>query len=566
MKNYSLYKCEEIKDLRELVKRSAERFGNRDAFRIKASDKVCAISYRKLYSDVKALGTALISLNLCGKHIALLGENSYEWVVIYLAAVNVGCVIIPIDKELTCSEISAIIKQSESIAIAYSKTFEDTVENLLPKTAIKLCICFQKQAETGSSFKCFADLVSLGSRLILQGDDAYNKTLLEKDKMAVILFTSGTTGKSKGVMLSHKNLSSVIVGAMRTIRTERVTMSVLPIHHTYECTCGILTALYAGVTICFCDSLKYVPENLKLFKPSMMVLVPMFLEAMYKKIWDSAKRHGTQKVLKMFVRLSNALLKFHIDFRPIFFRLVRLAFGGRLKLIISGGAPLRGELVRGFNELGIKVLNGYGITECSPIVAANRNRYFNEDSVGVVLPCCKVKIDEPDENGEGEILVKGDNVMLGYYKNEEETNKVFTNGWFKTGDLGRLDEKGFLYVTGRLKNTIILSNGKNVQPEELEEYLLGALPYIKEVVVFADEKGGGMEMAIASIFVFNKDYLEENGITDPEALLARDFMDVNRNLPAYKQISKYSCRYEEFEKTTTKKIKRFKLQEGNEDA
>jgi len=287
---------------------------------------------------------------------------------------------------------------------------------------------------------------------------------------------------------------------------------------------------------------------------------------MYKKIWDSAKRHGTQKVLKMFVRLSNALLKFHIDFRPIFFRLVRLAFGGRLKLIISGGAPLRGELVRGFNELGIKVLNGYGITECSPIVAANRNRYFNEDSVGVVLPCCKVKIDEPDENGEGEILVKGDNVMLGYYKNEEETNKVFTNGWFKTGDLGRLDEKGFLYVTGRLKNTIILSNGKNVQPEELEEYLLGALPYIKEVVVFADEKGGGMEMAIASIFVFNKDYLEENGITDPEALLARDFMDVNRNLPAYKQISKYSCRYEEFEKTTTKKIKRFKLQEGNEDA
>ncbi|HOR13708.1 MAG TPA: AMP-binding protein, partial [Clostridia bacterium] len=216
MKNYSLYKCEQIKDLRELVKRSAERFGNRDAFRIKVSEnKVRAVSYRKLYSDVQALGTALISLDLYGKHIALLGENSYEWVVVYLAAVNAGCVIIPIDKELSCTEISAIIKQSESIAIAYSETFKDTVENLLLKTAIKLCLCFQKQAETGGSYKCFADLVSLGGRLILQGNDAYNKTLLDKDKMAVILFTSGTTGKSKGVMLSHKNLSSAIVGAMR---------------------------------------------------------------------------------------------------------------------------------------------------------------------------------------------------------------------------------------------------------------------------------------------------------------------------------------------------------------
>jgi long-chain acyl-CoA synthetase len=343
-------------------------------------------------------------------------------------------------------------------------------------------------------------------------------------------------------------------------------MSVLPIHHTYECTCGILTALYAGVTVGFCDSLKYVSENLKLFKPSMIVLVPLFLETMYKKIWDRTKRIGADKMLRKMIKLSNALLKFHIDLRPVFFRLVRLAFGGCLKLIISGGAPLRTELVKGFNELGIRVLNGYGITECSPLVAVNRNKYYREDSVGVVVPCCEVRIAEPDENGDGEILVKGDNVMLGYYKNEKETGKAFLDGWFKTGDIGRFDKEGFLHMTGRLKNTIILNNGKNVQPEELEEYFMANIPYIKEVVVFPEEQDEGEETTVCAAFVFDTEYLKENNITEPEELLKKDFMDANRKLPTYKQIGRYTSQYTEFEKTTTKKIKRFKIREEGSDA
>lgn len=560
MKNYRLHACEKIKDLKELVKRSSDKYKNRDAFRIKTAEgAVRGISYKELYKDVEALGTAMMRLGILKSHVAVTGDNCYEWVVTYLAVVNGGAVIVPIDKELPESEIANIIKQSDSGTVVYSEALEPVIRSLQPQLPqLKCCIGMQKKTAHGC-FKSFTQLIQYGRKLLEQGYTAYKDTVTDPEKMCVILYTSGTTGNSKGVMLSHKNLASVIWGAMSTIRVESVAMSVLPIHHTYECTCGILTAIYGGVTVCFCDSLKHVSENLLLFRPKMLILVPLFVEAMYKKIWDKAKKTGVDRMLKLMIKLSNALRKLRIDLRSLFFRRVRAAFGGRLTLIVSGGAPLRAELVTGFDELGIKVLNGYGITECSPLVSVNRNRYYKEDSVGVVVPCCEVRINEPDENGEGEILVKGENVMLGYYKNEAETVNAFLNGWFKTGDIGRIDDEGFLHVTGRIKNTIVLSTGKNVQPEELEEYLMGKMPYIREVVVYSEEKEEGEETAISAAFVFDKEYIEENGIKNPEALIKADFHKANRLLPTYKQISRFTCQYEEFEKTTTKKIKRFKV-------
>ena len=285
-----------------------------------------------------------------------------------------------------------------------------------------------------------------------------------------------------------------------------------------------------------------------------------------------------EKTFRFAIKYSNFLLKLHIDLRPLFFRRVKTAIGGRLNLIISGGAPLRAELVSGFNELGIQILNGYGITECAPLVSVNRNKYYKDDSVGVVVPCSKVHIHLPDHEGNGEILVRGDNIMLGYYKNEEETKKAFYDfGWFRTGDLGRLDGKGFLYVTGRIKNTIVLNNGKNVQPEELEDLLLNEIPYIKEVVVLASDdyegSGEGVDPAashekaavLMALAVLDKETIDENGIENPEEKLKADIQNINRRLPSFKQIAKVESQYEEFEKTTSKKIKRYKVREGTKN-
>ncbi len=539
---------------------SALVFGKRDAFHIKTLEGgIRSISFEQLRQDVDALGTALLHIGLQGRHIAVIGENSYEWVVTYLATVNGVGVSVPIDKELSEEEIANVLNQSDASAIVFSASFSKIIQSILPQVPkISVYIDMHAQSEDDGILS-FSHLLEIGRLLLKRRDESFTKAPIDINKMCVLLYTSGTTGKSKGVMLCQRNFASVLYGAMRAVRAERVTMSVLPIHHTYENSCGILTALYIGVTICFNDSLKYISENLKLFKPSMLVLVPLFLETMYRNIWDKAARTGRAQLLRKLIRISNLFLQVGIDLRKLFFRSVRQAFGGRLKLIICGGAPLRTELVTGFNELGIQVLNGYGITECSPLVSANRNRYYKADSVGLPIPCCEVCIGNPNDRGEGEILVRGDNVMLGYYKNEEATRNAFEREWFRTGDIGRIDADGFVYVTGRLKNTIILSNGKNVQPEELEEMLTGEIPYIKEVIVFPALEKEGKEPVIGAAFVLDEDYIQVNGIRTPETLLRTDVARINRRLPTFKHISHVQIQYEEFEKTTSKKIKRYKL-------
>lgn len=545
-----------------MVYNCKRKYASRDAFRVKtAVGGICGTSYTALSDDMDAFGTALFNIGLKGEHIAIIGENCYEWVVSYLAVVNGGSVIVPIDKELSEEEIANVILKSDSSVVIYTQSFASVIQSLQPQIiSVKYCIGIHEASEHGL-FLSYDRLINWGKELLTQGDNHYVTEAVDPEKMCVILYTSGTTGNSKGVMLCQKNLVSVIYGAMQAIRLKRVTLSVLPIHHTYENTCGILTTLYDGITICFNDSLKYLTENIQLFKPSMLILVPLFVEAMYKKIWEKAKKTGRETLLKKLIAISNALLKVHIDFRALFFHSIRKAFGGKLKLIICGGAPLRAELVYGFNELGIQVLNGYGITECSPLVSVNRNRYYCEDSVGVVIPCCEVRIDSPDENKEGEILVRGDNVMMGYYKNAEETKKAFDGEWFRTGDIGMIGSDGFLRITGRIKNTIILSNGKNIQPEELEDHLINKLPYIKEVIVFGLEDETGKKTSVCARVVLDNEYAEEKNIDNLEAVLSADIHEINRNLPTYKQINKVMTQYEEFEKTTSKKIKRYKFTE-----
>ncbi|MFZ5975645.1 MAG: AMP-dependent synthetase/ligase [Bacillota bacterium] len=557
MRNYKWHSCEPINDLRELIYRSATKYGERDAFLQKTPDGVRGISYVQLKDDVEALGTGLYGLGLAGGcHIALIGENSYEWVISYLAIVNGQNVAVPIDKELTDLEIAKLLKHSDATAVICSESFYPVISSILPLVpGLRFCIGM-KENQSYSTFRSIHQIMRHGKDLLMQNDRSFVDAPIDREVMSVILYTSGTTGSSKGVMLSHKNIVTVVMGAMRAVRVPRVTLSVLPVHHSYECSCGILTAMYAGVKICINDSPKYLPENLRLFKPEMLVLVPLYIETMYKRIMENVRRSGREQLLKRLIRLSNALLRVRIDVRGLFFKKIREAFGGRLKLIISGGAPLRPEMVTRFREIGIQILNGYGITECAPLVTANRNNYYDDASVGVVIPGCKVKIHEPNEDGEGEILVSGDNVMLGYYKDAEATRKVFDGEWFKTGDVGRLPEEGLLRITGRKKNTIILSNGKNVQPEEIEEYLEAGTPYIKDVVVYASCPENDAEPCISAIIVPDMEY--ENGCpSDFEKILREEIRKLNRGLPTFKQVQNVRIQMDDFEKTSTKKIKRF---------
>lgn len=559
MKFNKWYTHKPIKDLRELLSRSAKKYSKRVAFRfIGPRNSIISVTYAKLFDDVNSLGTALKNMGLDGAHVAVIGENSYEWVVTYLAVVNGLGTIVPIDKDLTEDEIGNILELSDASAVVCSETFFSIISGLLPRLP-KLTLCIgMKTNEDYSQFNYFYELVEKGRLLLRSGNRSYMDVPIDTEAMCALLFTSGTTGSSKAVMLSHRNIASVVNCAINAEKISRILMSVLPLHHTYECSISILTGLHAGVTICLNDSMKYLQQNLKVFRPTMIVLVPLIVETLYKRIMDGIKESGKAEVLERMLFISNHLLKFGIDIRRWVFRDIYKVFGGRLKTIFCGGASLRPELVARFREIGIRLINGYGITECSPLVSFNRGRHCDDSSVGPIIPCCEARIYEPDENGEGEILIRGDNVMLGYYKNEEQTEEAFIGGWFCTGDLGRILEEGSLQITGRKKNTIILSNGKNVQPEELEEYITTRIPYIKDIVVFAPNISGMVER-ISAIVVPVMEYVVKYGIKELERMLREDIHRLNRHLPSFKQVSDVRLQLQDFEKTSMKKIKRFKI-------
>jgi len=558
---YTLYEVEDISSIRELMEKAKNAAGDKLAFRYKSGAKVVDVTYNEFYETTQALGTALADKGYADKHVACIGENSYSWLTCYLTVLQGEGVFVPIDKELPDTDIANIANNSDSVFMFCSGKYEERLRTMhndgkLPN--IQYFVCFDREEDDGI-FLSFNKFIDSGRELYKSGSDIFTSLKRDEYKMALLVYTSGTTGLAKGVMLSEHNLVSSVKYGLQISTIYTTSLSVLPYHHTYEAVPGILVALHKRCTICINDNLGAVLRNLTLFKPDYIYLVPAFAEVFYKKIWENAEKNGKADTLRKGIRISRILMKLGIDKRRKLFDSVHSAFGGNLREIVCGGAPIRPEIGEFFNDIGITLLNGYGITECSPLVSVNPIMFNDPSTVGVPLKCIEVKIDSPDEEGNGEIMVKGDIVMMGYYKDPERTAECLSeDGWFRTGDYGTLTKWGQLVITGRKKNLIVLKNGKNVYPEEIENYIAG-IPYVKEVVVYSIKDEDGHETGLCAEVFLNKEYLEEKGITNVEETLKADIKEKCDVLPAYKQISKVVIRDVEFEKTTTNKIKRHSI-------
>ena len=556
MKDYKLRDVREFDTINEMMELAVKEDGNKVAFKYKVDDNVKEVTYNEFQNDTIYLGTALHSLGITESHVAVIGENSYNWLTVYLTVLKSNSVIVPIDKELPVQDIINVLNHSDSEVLFYAKKYEKFIEELkanLPN--IKYFIGFDVM-EDSDKILSYKKLIEKGKKLYEDGNTSYSSIKkTDTHKLKMLVYTSGTTGMAKGVMLSEHNLRSCVYYGLQVATVFTTSLSVLPYHHTYEAVAGILVALHHRCTICINDNLKAVLKNLQLFKPDYIYVVPAFAEIFYKRIWATAKEGGKDKALKVLIKVSNGLRKVGIDLRKTLFKSVHSAFGGNLQEIVCGGAPIRPELGKFFTDIGINLLNGYGITECSPLVSVNPNDFNDPSTVGIVLPCCDIKFENVTPDGDGEICVKGDIVMMGYYKNPELTKQVLIDGWFNTGDYGSFNKKNQLIINGRKKNLIVLENGKNVFPEEIENYLMG-IPYIQEVIVSGIKNDIGAEIGLQAEVFLSEEKVKELNITDPQVSLKKDIADACKDLPVYKHISKIVIREKEFEKTTTNKIKR----------
>ena len=556
--NYPLYEVRNLYSLRQLVDENAVMFAEKTAFKYKVGKEVVSVTYSEFKTQVDALGNALCELGYDDTHIAIIGVNSFEWVRSYFAALNLKGAVVPVDKDLTHDETEYIINTSEAKVIFHSgKAVSKKLNELEPKLQnVELFICFDEPEVKDEKHIFVGDLMKRGYELLEQGDTSFTSIEPNNETLKELLFTSGTTGKSKGVMLNAGALTFNITRAQQLMYITDTCVSILPYHHCYESTTGILTMFHRGMTICINESLRTVLPNLKFYKPTEVQLVPLFVEKMYRGIWDKAEDSGKAKTLRKLIKISNKLLKVGIDMRKVFFKSITDNFGGRLKAIICGGAPLKPDMVEFFDSIGITLINGYGITECGPLISINRPEYHDFTSVGQLMPGMEMKIDNPNEAGEGEICVKGPNVMMGYYKNEEATANAIRDGWFHTGDIGYINEKNFVFITGRSKNIIILKNGKNVYPEEIEEKLSIECELIAEVVVKAMKGNNDEDRLLGAEIYPDFDRAKKLGIEDVEGEIRKAISAYNDKEPSYKIIKKVVFRTEEFEKTTSKKIKR----------
>ena len=398
-------------------------------------------------------------------------------------------------------------------------------------------------------------MIAEGDAALKNGCKGYLESRTPENELKYLVYTSGTTGTSKGVMLSEKNIISCVISGLQVQTIYDVGLSLLPYHHTYEAVCSLLVSLHHHTTICINDSVRAVLQNFRLFKPTHIFIVPALAEMYYKRIWRNVEEHGKVKQLKKYIRISNGLRKVGIDARPLFFESIQKNFGGRLCQIASGGAPIHPEVSKFFDDIGMPIVNAYGITECSPGVAVNRLDSLTYNTVGYPIPCVEIRIDNPDESGNGEICVKGDNVMLGYYNDPQRTAEVLHDGWFRTGDYGNLNDKGQLSITGRKKNIIVLKNGKNIYPEEIEDYIM-IIPYVNEVVVYATRDEEGNQNGLCAEAFVDQKKVEEMGITDVAKQFKADVFEALKELPVYKQINSVVIRDTEFEKNSSRKIKR----------
>ena len=563
--NKPLYEAREFHNFRKLLEQSEALYGNSPAFKVKNQiGQILDISYTRFKADVEALGTALLDLGLDGCKVAVAGANSYKWCTSYLAVGSGVGVVVPTDKELPFDDILSILTVSESKAIIFDERFGEKLlehRDRLPKGLILISMDLSKDEDGILSYDL---LLNNGYRLIGTGDSAYFDKDVEGNKLTVLLFTSGTTGMSKAVMLSADNICSdvrSIMGFVKINKGERI-LSLLPIHHTYECSVTFLCCIYGGVTICFCDGLRYITKNLEEYSPNILIVVPLILERFYKRIIKAIEKEkgGAAKIA-----LGSAIAKVagavKIDVSDLFFGKIKKAFGGSIRLIISGAAGIDSDVIKNMNRFGIRTFQGYGLTECSPIIICNSDKDNKYDSIGKPIPYVEAKIDNPDENGVGEICVKGPMVMLGYYKDPEATRATFDpDGWFHTGDLGSVDKDGHYYIRGRCKSVIVTHNGKNVYPEELESLLLREAA-VKECIVTGAEDERGNTIVFARIFPDLTAIGAAHGnraITEKE--ISKAVSDavkaINSQVVSYKAIRRFEIVDKEFEKTTTSKIKR----------
>lgn len=555
-----------VRSLYHNIELASQKYGNHILFAFERNKTDYEISYTEFFEYTNALTRAFIHFGLAGKKVGIIGENCPEWVGTYLAAITSGGVAVPIDVALAKEQLVEFAKMAEIEVLAYSSTWGSFVEEHADEfegvnNFIKLNdYSFDFKTEQIYELERFSSV----SKIAHTGNALYDIKIPKQDseRMSVMLFTSGTTGTSKIVMLSQKNICAVINSArvpLAKFTEDDVLLSVLPVHHTYELTCGIFCALDHGCKICINDSIKHVSKNLKKYKPTGMAVVPLYVEVFYNNIMKTVRKQGIEKTFNFAIKASTAAKKVHIDLSKQLFGKVMEAFGGRLCKLVCGGAALRPELVSTFRAIGVEIVQGYGITECAPLVSVVPFGVYNPKSCGKIVESMQVFIDKENPSDEfGEIVVKGPNVMLGYYNNEQATKEVLSDtGWFYTGDYGYVDKKGYLYITGRKKNIIVLQDGKNVFPEEIEEYL-GAIPHIKECVVIGRQKDN--DLAITALVYPDFEYTDSIGLKSKEEVynaIREQINNTNRKLVGYKRIMALEFMEEEFEKTPSKKIKRF---------
>ncbi len=560
MKNYAYYEVDTITSIKDMIANSVKKYGDKDAMLIKkkAGEPYTHITYKQLDKDVEAIGTAFLDLNLSGKKIALLSETRYEWYISYLGTVNGESIVVPIDKELPSDDWKHLLEIANVSAVVYSKKFSEDMKKAKEEIDSLEYLINMDLEESNEDELSVWELVKNGYEKLESGDTRFKDVKIDVNEARILLFTSGTTAMSKGVLHCHKAISSNLMNMCRMtyIGEGDIFLSVLPIHHTYECTCGFLAPLFRGCTIAQCEGLKSILKNISEAKPTMILGVPAIFEVMYKRIWATAKKNGIEAKLKFALKLSNGLRKIGIDLRRKLFKQVIDNFGGNLRLLISGAAAINPDVSKGFEDLGVAFLQGYGITECAPLVALNRDKFYKHDSAGYPCVGMEVKVVDKDDEGVGELICTGPNIMLGYYENEEATNEVLKDGWFYTGDLAYIDDDGFIHITGRKKNVIIASNGKNVFPEELETFL-NEDANILESMVYQDGED------INAIIVPNYEYIKE---ANPDATkediekIINEVVDaLNKRNPLYKYIRNVEIRDTELIKTTTKKIKRYEV-------
>lgn len=562
--NKVLYDCYEITDIKDMLKKSGEKYAKKIAFKIRAKEqnKYINITHEEVRKMVDGLGTSLINLGLKDKKIALIGENRYEWEISYLSVVAGTGIIVPLDKALTEHELERLIRRSEVEAIFYTKKYEECLKKIVKKPDNKLKHLISMDLENGTEgIFSQKELIKKGGKLIENGDRSFIDAKINPEAMNIMLFTSGTTSESKAVALNHRNIVSNLmdIASVLDISCEDRMLSFLPIHHVFECTVGFMLSLYMGMCTSFCDGVRHIVENMNEYKTTVLVCVPAVYENIYRNIMKKLEKQGKMDDIKKNLELTK---NSSMEEKRRVFKDIHAILGGKVRLMISGAAALSAEVEQGYRDFGFNLIQGYGLTETSPVVCITTSSKHKLGSIGPALPHVEIKIDSPNEEGVGELVVKGPNVMMGYYLNEKATNEVLTkDGWFYTGDLCRIDEEGYVFISGRKKSVIVLKNGKNIFPEEMEN-LVNKIEGVKESFIYGNSADD--DQKISKIFVevvYDREIMKDayNAKTEKEIYMAikEHIKLVNKDMPLYKSIRGLVITDVPIARTTTGKIKRY---------